>query len=151
MVTRPLRRLAALAATLAVLSCRSTTDPIAEQITDLDRAESLWLAAGIHDYSYEIGTASDWFVDSLRVDVHNDVVAATTGLRPTSTLHASGRTVPELFAAIRQSLANGSAVRASFDAARGYPTYIVAPDPPGWADASWGANIGNFRQLPPGS
>jgi hypothetical protein len=151
MVTRYFRRLAGLAAALAMLSCRSTTDPIAEQITDLDRAESLWLAAGIHNYSYEIGTASDWFVDSLRVDVRNDVVSATTGLRTTSTLHASGRTVPELFADIRRSLADGSAVRASYDGALGYPTHIIAPDPPGWADASWSANVGNFLLLTPGS
>jgi hypothetical protein len=151
MVIRYFRRLAGLAAALAVLSCRSTTDPIVEEITDLDRAESLWLAAGVHHYSYEIGLASDWIADSLRVDVHNDVVSATTGLRTTSTLQTPGRTVPELFANIRQSLANGSAVRASFDAVLGYPTHIVAPNPPGWADASWRANVGNFRLLPPGS
>jgi hypothetical protein len=151
MVLRSLRWFVGLTAALAVLSCRSTTDPIAEQITDLDRAESLWLAAGIHDYSYEIGSASDWFVDSLRVDVRNDVVSATTGFRATSTLHPPGRTVPELFADIRWSLANGSAVRASFDAVLGYPTHIVAPDPPGWADASWSANVGNFQLLAPGS
>jgi hypothetical protein len=151
MVTRSLRWLVGLAAALAMLSCRSATDPIAEQITDLDRAESLWVAAGIHHYSYEIGSASDWYVDSLRVDVRNDFVSATTGLRDPSTLHPSGRTVPELFAAIRQSLANGSAVRASFDGQLGYPTQIVAPDPPGWADASWSANIGNFQVMAAGS
>jgi hypothetical protein len=151
MVTWSFRRLAGLAAVLAVLGCHAGTDPIAEQITDLDRAESLWLAAGIHHYSYEIGSASDWFADSLRVDVRNDVVSSTTVLGGSSILHSSGRTVPELFAAIRQSLANGSNVRAFYDGARGYPTHIDAPDPPGWADARWGANIGNFRLLPPAS
>ena len=78
--------------------------------------------------------------------MHNDVVSSTTALRTTSTLHPPGRTVPELFADIRLSLANGSAVRTSYDGVLGYPTHIVAPDPPGWADASWSANVGNFRR-----
>jgi hypothetical protein len=151
MVTWSVRRLAGFAAVLAVLGCHAGTDPIAEQITDLDRAESLWQAAGIHHYSYEIGSASDWFADSLRVDVRNDVVSSVTLLRGNAAAHSSGATVPELFASIRWSLANGSDVRAFYDGALGYPTHIDAPDPPGMADARWGANIGKFRLLPPAS
>jgi hypothetical protein len=149
MFMRSLRTCLVFAAVLTLWGCHSGTDPIVAQHADLDRAEAQWLASGIHDYWYDVGTYSAWFVDSLRVEVRNDTVRSATLLRGNTQVHGFGRTVPELFAAIRQGMASGSDVRVSYDGVLGYPVHIDIPDPPGVADAEWGANIGNFLPLAP--
>jgi hypothetical protein len=149
MVTRSLRRRVGLAATLTLGGCHFGTDPMAEQQSALDRAEAQWFDAAIRNYSYDIGSVSAWFQDSLRIEVRNDSVLSATVLRGNIAAHAFAETVPGLFAAIRQGLASGSDVRVSYDRTLGYPTHIDIPDPPGRVDGAWSANIGNLQMLPP--
>ena len=145
MGTRRIRLLAALTAALTLGGCHNFTDPIVVQHTDLARAEAQWHAAGIHDYTYDIGSYSAWFVDSLRVDVRNDAVTSATVLRGNADVHGFGMTVPDMFAAIHRGLVDGSDVRVTYDGTLGYPIRIDIPDPPGVADAEWSANVGNFQ------
>ena len=144
MAARFVALLSGLAATLALGGCHWGTAPGADQRAALDQAETLWYASGIHNYTFDVGSHSAWFEDSLRIDVRSDTVASSTSLRNPPG-HGSSVTVPQLFAAIRSSLANNSGVTASYHPTLGYPTRVNAPDPPHTADAAWSANVGNLR------
>lgn len=91
--------------------------------------------SGLHSYSFDIAQHSDWFNDSLHVEVRTDTVFRVTSYVPIQYTARSG-TIPEFFKQIRSALANGAAATATYDNRLGYPTHVNAPDPPHVADAA---------------
>lgn len=126
------------------------TKPLPVIAEDLARAENLWNALNLKDYSYSIRKGGVFGYDTVHVRVRDGkCVRARSwhGLLPAQR-SCEGRTVPELFDAIRKELkeiVNRQRREATFDACYGFPaslTVEMGDDPP---DQDWYYTIEEFR------
>ncbi len=119
-----------LIAVAALSSCND--DPLRPQVRTLDAAEALWQASGAGD-SYVITQVRECFCasqgGSYAVTVINDSVVGvrnlTTGDEVPEAERAWYRTVSDLFAEVRRSLATSGTLReVEYDRMRGFPTTL---------------------------
>ncbi|HEY2851383.1 MAG TPA: DUF6174 domain-containing protein [Gemmatimonadaceae bacterium] len=116
-------RLVALAVLVVTMSCHDTTAPI----FNLARARMKWRAQNLHTYEFTLQRSCYCLnVDPLQIVVVGDTVDSVVDLQT----HASvdrrlGETVDDLFAFIQSAIDDhAQAIRAEFDAAKGFPTSI---------------------------
>jgi Family of unknown function (DUF6174) len=117
----------------------------------LAKAEALWAAAQIHNYSYDIRRGGVFGGSVYRLSFKGGSCKASyvkdVGLPDPVT--CDGNSMPELFAELRAELARGNEdVFASFDPARGFVRHFsVEPHTAAGEDQGWGVELSHFRVL----
>jgi hypothetical protein len=116
----------------------------------LARAEALWAASQIQNYSYDIRRGGVFGGSVYRLSFKGGVCKASyvkdVGLP--SSVTCDGNSMPELYAELRAELARGNDdVFVSFDPARGFVRYFSIEPHTDPEDQGWGVELSQFRVL----
>lgn len=96
-------------------------------VGDLDRAEALWQAQAIDSYDLEVSYLCECYGGAFRFHVVDGRLASALREGKPVDLGTIGypETIPAMFAGARSVLASGGTVRATYDAARGFPSMMT--------------------------
>lgn len=150
---RPLRTLLLAGAAFTVVNACSDS-PTEVERSQLDRAEALWESTNGNS-NYRMDQQLSCFCGpplGARLSVVNKAITAAVtldSLRPlTSGEVAQFKTVPQIFAYLRQTLAlKGASVNVTYDPTNGYPVEMYVDPYPQGADDELGLKITGLVKL----